>query len=618
MDTNQFPFFNNKDKQLRSQYECFFAKGTQWDCNRFQMAMEIYQLRCNLNIIKKGNEKHQSYACCDDKCTFEVHYQLSKKSNCFSVSKFVSHSCKTSLTILSKPIHVKYLKQLVAIEKDVEVMKPVEIRTALEEQSLLPGNMTEFNKNMLSKRLLEELTHKNKYNNINGIEAFKEKFEQMDVHNKCIIICDNNRYKSSQIILGHTQRMLTNNKSVKLLDFDGCHLKHNMGILLGLTISDANNETYLLSLAHLAFEESTEAWDNFYATLLKHIPTLFDREYSFCSDRDSGITAFISALEDGDSDMDGIESSMSICVAHLKRNIYSLLSISNKKEKEELDMILNPIIYAETMNECDNLLEKLKKTNRKLHEYLSQIKKEKYCFSFSKRREKLTSNSVESYWNWILKLRLYKSVTKIYIKVYEKNILKIESAIKFATENESPVTPFASAQVIHILETNMISFNQYTVSNNTVFTSKGNYLTSITTRKCSCRQPEVSAFPCTHLLFICKKRNLLGSIEQIVDPRYTTVSWVESLKSSHPLVNLNFDVSDLANQNNFSDPTYKRKRGRPKIIIQDRSHLPRRSRSTKNTFKNKLENLKFIPSKKNKKFKSITTRIRSKGEVIGA
>ena len=118
MNINKFPF-NNKVMQLRSQYECFFTKGIIWQPSRFQLVMEIYQLHCNLNMKKKGKEEHQTYNCCSDNCTFQVYYQFSKKSFCFCVSKLVSHSCKTSLTILSKPIHVKYLKQLVSVGKDV-------------------------------------------------------------------------------------------------------------------------------------------------------------------------------------------------------------------------------------------------------------------------------------------------------------------------------------------------------------------------------------------------------------------------------------------------------------------------------------------------------------------
>ncbi len=63
-------------------------------------------------------------------------------------------------------------------------------------------------------------------------------------------------------------------------------------------------------------------WDAFYEVLYRYIPSIFSECHSFMSDRDSGISHLVNALQSNTRDHEAIKSSMSICCQHLKRNIY--------------------------------------------------------------------------------------------------------------------------------------------------------------------------------------------------------------------------------------------------------------------------------------------------------
>lgn len=107
------------------------------------------------------------------------------------------------------------------------------------------------------------------------------------------------------------------------------------------------------------------------------------------------------------------------------------------------------------------------------------------------------------------------------------------------------------------------------------------------------------------MIYLFKKRNLLGSIQAMVDPLLHTDNWLLSLVSSSPRTPINFTVNDINPENPFKPPIYKNMRGRPKKLAQNRENLPKRSRSNKDIYLQQLHAIELGLKSKKKKTKNI-------------
>lgn len=617
---NTFPFTDNTSIQRKEEFESSFKVKSYWgkDLDTLLLAVDIYKLRCNLNLKSHGNSTYRSINCECVSCPFTLKANVSA-TGCH-ITKFVAHTCNPNLDILAKPMKIKNIKKLINIPTNInaETMSAKEVKAVLQDQMLLHPDVDPCYQNLISFRIERQLKVSYKYKNIKGIEEFGERFCQLDPDNQFHLDIRDGVYHRSQFIIGAVKRLLLARKNLKSLDVDGSHLKSNCGILLGICISDANNEFHVLSISHESKEESIDQWDQFYFILQQNIPNMFDKMFHYMSDRDSGIQSLVKSLETTTEFHDAIESSFSICTLHLKRNIYFSFKANTIKKRAYLNQLVDPIIYANSIEEFKIKMDELKEINSKLHNYINQIPPEKYARCYSSRGNSLTSNSIEAVWAWLLPIRKLNSITMIYYEIYIKQLKKLEDELNRAQLHKGVATPYADNIVINNLKIERANFNGYLLfGKNGVKTKNGIRIIDMKKRSCSCRSPNVAEFPCSHLLFAFYKRNALENIEAMIDEKFLSSSWCESLKEAMPINHPDFGINDLKVDNTFGDPIYSSKRGRPRKIKPPRK-LPAKSRSSKNSYPNKINNAiktHGIEKKRRCRINYNKKRLKSKGEL---
>ncbi len=424
---DSFPF-NNSTMQRYSDYESYFSKDSVlgYEIDKIQLALNVYQMRCNVRLKGTGNSHYRLYKCDNQPCCFELRMNLSSIG--WKVTRFMHHNCSRSFSTISKPLKVKQLVELLKIPTGlhVETIAPKLINNCLQDQNLLHPDINSGNKYTLSSRVLNAMKVSSKFKGVKGITDFTRRFIKLDDDNTMEVFTKHGKYFRSQAIFGSVKRLLSHPKCTKIIDFDGTHLKKSHGILLGICVSDSNNQWHLLSLSHETREECTEIWDLFYAFIQKHIPSIFDTQNKFLSDRDGGIQYLFNQLGTNSKNHERIAASYSICAMHLKRNVYHFMQANTKTKRQAINKIIDPLLYTESTQLFEKLYAKLKKNNYRLFEYFQKANPNKFCKAFSSRSANMTNNSIESAWSWLLDIRKYDSVCMIYLKPILKYLTRLK------------------------------------------------------------------------------------------------------------------------------------------------------------------------------------------------
>jgi hypothetical protein len=420
------------------------------------------------------------------------------------------------------------------------------------------------------------------------LSAFKEKLEAEDPDTKLIIELEDGEYRSCSLIFGPVIR-LSRTFSTFQLDTDGTHFRQTSkvsgsipGFLTGVIYSDANNARHALILQHSIREESHAVYSQLFRTLWEHAPHTNGPHVAVSSDRDTGLLALFNSLPNSGP-------SFFRCWPHVRRNISNHLSKLGRSKSSRLESTnrIASIVYSRTVLEFEKGCDELQQDDPALYEYFMTCEPVTFCYSImgAARHEKMTTNSIESYWASILPARILPTLPQFFLWVYSHEIQKLRREEHESRLIRSPLTPYATSQCLD--RANWARQRGYRVledpggealTHATVQVGQMTFTVEAKDHICNCQTRQFLTFPCSCMLTVLQSARI-SDVSPFIAHCYHTINWQAALRSSLPIHDPSIDLAALPFENSFCYPAeVAQGKGRPADPHKPRTYRIRKDR----------------------------------------
>ncbi|XP_057529922.1 uncharacterized protein LOC130808464 [Amaranthus tricolor] len=354
-----------------------------------------------------------------------------------------------------------------------------------------------------------------------------------------------------------------------LISIDGTHLygKYRGTLMIGMSI-DANSQLFPLAFA-VVEGESNDTW-SWFLDCIRHYVTKRD---GLCviSDRHKGILHAMNRVGKGWEEPYAFHR---FCKRHLASNVHK------KFKNIAVKNLFGKASEQTKIRKYNFYMNRLKELNEDAYKYLvdGSIPERQWTLIHDggHRYGVRTTNMSEAF-NGVMKgarsLPITSLVRMTFYRVNEYFATRrdlgrsrLDSGHVYAKKPSDTIDKNAEKARFHdvrIYDTVRGIFEVTTGCGNRIAGKGGkSYMVDLTATSCTCQKPTIFKLPCSHVLAVCRARNI--SYDAFVDPSFRTTKYVSTYKKSFMPVPDMFTCDPWNGPTVVPDPSTKRAKGCPR------------------------------------------------------